>query len=84
MTNRAFYYVEFGYNKATAAYNLLDSTLWDNKAASAYKLSFIREFLHLSQIELVGSGSLVGLSSKSQVTPTSSVTTTTSCIIDDF
>jgi hypothetical protein len=26
MTDRAFHYDEFGYNKATAAYNLLDNT----------------------------------------------------------
>jgi hypothetical protein len=26
MTDRAFHYVEFGYNKVVAAYNLLDST----------------------------------------------------------
>jgi hypothetical protein len=26
MTDRAFHYVELGYNKAVAGYNLLDST----------------------------------------------------------
>jgi hypothetical protein len=26
MTDRAFHYVELGYNKVAAAYNLLDST----------------------------------------------------------
>jgi hypothetical protein len=30
MTDRAFHYVELGYNKTAAAYNLLDSTLQSN------------------------------------------------------
>jgi hypothetical protein len=42
----------------------------------------MREVLHLLHNVLVGCSSFVGLSSKSQMTPTSMVTTTTSCLSD--